>query len=419
MVLNLVTNKNFLSISEALTKIKELVVPVLQTEPIYLDSGVGRVLSDDVFSPIPLPPFKSSAMDGFALRLSDWGNSEDKTFNIAGVSLAGHPNSGRIKHGECVRVFTGAKVPDECDQIILQEEVEFADESIVRFQDHQPSETYVRPVGHDIDRNQQIAMKGQELNPISLSRMSASGVSKVNVFRKPKIGVLSSGDELVSAKIPYRELKDGQIFESNKTFLLRSLEKLNVEIVDHGSIGDSREETEQALNTAAKSCDLLITTGGVSVGDADHITKTIQALGSLDFWRLNLKPGKPLAFGSIGDCKILGLPGNPVSTIVTTLLLAYPLIEHLKGTKPKDPLKVKARTKTNILHSAGRTEYQRGLFTSEPDGTIVVEQLGDQSSNRLSSFNNCNCLIEIPSTRGNLALNDEVTILPMVNFGIF
>ena len=230
---------------------------------------------------------------------------------------------------------------------------------------------------------------------------------------------MSSGDELVSAKIPYGELKDGQIFESNKTFLLRSLEKLNVEIVDHGSIGDSREETEQALNTAAKSCDLLITTGGVSVGDADHITKTIQALGSLDFWRLNLKPGKPLAFGSIGDCKILGLPGNPVSTIVTTLLLAYPLIEHLKGTKPKDPLKVKARTKTNIRHSAGRTEYQRGLFTSEPDGTIVVEQLGDQSSNRLSSFNNCNCLIEIPSTRGNLALNDEVTILPLVNFGIF
>ena len=207
--------------------------------------------------------------------------------------------------------------------------------------------------------------------------------------------------------------------KTNKTFLLRSLEKLNVEIADHGSIGDSREETEQALNTAAKSCDLLITTGGVSVGDADHITKTIQALGSLDFWRLNLKPGKPLAFGSIRDCKILGLPGNPVSTIVTTLLLAYPLIEHLKGTKPKDPLKVKARTKTNILHSAGRTEYQRGLFTSEPDGTIVVEQLGDQSSNRLSSFNNCNCLIEIPGTRGNLALNDEVTILPMVNFGIF
>ena len=166
--------------------------------------------------------------------------------------------------------------------------MEFADESRVRFQDHQPGETYVRQVGHDIDKNQQIAMKGQELNPISLSRMSASGINKVKVFRKPKIGVLSSGDELVSAKIPYSELKDGQIFESNKTFLLRSLEKLNVEIVDHGSIGDSREETEQALNTAAKSCDLLITTGGVSVGDADHITKTIQALGSLDFWRLTV-----------------------------------------------------------------------------------------------------------------------------------
>ena len=161
-------------------------------------------------------PFQVIAMTVLLLD-SVIGNSEDKTFNIAGVSLAGHPNSSRIKHGECVRVFTGAKVPDECDQIILQEEVEFADESIVRFQDHQPGETYVRPVGHDIDRNQQIAMKGQELNPISLSRLSDSGVNKVNVFRKPKIGVLSSGDELVS-KIPYSELNDGQIFESNKTF---------------------------------------------------------------------------------------------------------------------------------------------------------------------------------------------------------
>ena len=380
---------------------------------------MGRVLSEDVFSPIPLPPFKSSAMDGFALRRSDWINNTDKTFNLAGISLAGHPISDPINKGECVRIFTGAKVPDECDQIILQEKIDFVDESIVRFLDHNPSETYVRLVGHDVVEGQCIATRRQQLNPISLSRLSASGVNKINVFKTPKIGLLSSGDELVSTTIRPNDLKEGQIFESNKIFLLRFLEKLGINIVDYGQIEDSRNETLQALDAASKSCDLLITTGGVSVGDADHITKTIQALGSLDFWRLNLKPGKPLAFGSIRDCKILGLPGNPVSTIVTTLLLAYPLIEHLKGSIAKDPLKVKARTKTNILHSAGRTEYQRGLFTSEPDGTIVVEQLGDQSSNRLSSFNNCNCLIEIPSARGNLALNDEVTILPMVNFGIF
>ncbi len=380
---------------------------------------MGRVLSNDIFSPIPLPPFKSSAMDGFALRLSDWNKSADKTFHLAGVSLAGHPISNLIKPGECVRVFTGAKVPDECDQIILQEEVDFTDESIVRFLDHQPIETYVRPVGHDIEKDKCIATQRQQLDPISLSRLSASGVNEISVFRKPKIGVLSSGDELVSVNTQNNKLKDGKIFESNKTFLLRSLEKLNVNIVDHGSIRDSREETEQALGAAAKSCDLLITTGGVSVGDADYITRTIQELGTLDFWRLNLKPGKPLAFGNIGDCKILGLPGNPVSAIVTTLLVAYPLIDHLKGTNPKDLLKIKAKIKTKILHSYSRTEYQRGFFTTESDGSIVVGQLGDQSSNRLSSFNNCNCLIEIPSNQDDLQLNEEVTIVPMANFGIF
>ena len=195
MVLNLVTSKKILSIPDALTKIKEIVAPVEQTETISLASGMGRVLSEDVFSPIPLPPFKSSAMDGFALRRSDWINNTDKTFNLAGISLAGHPISDPINKGECVRIFTGAKVPEECDQIILDEKIVIVDDSIVRDLDHNPSETYVRLVGHDVVEGQCIAPRRQQLNPMSLSRLSASGVNKINVFKTPKIGLLSSGDE--------------------------------------------------------------------------------------------------------------------------------------------------------------------------------------------------------------------------------
>ena len=411
-------NNSLLSVQEALNKIKETVQPVQETEIVQLAHSLNRILSEDTFSPIPLPPFKSSAMDGFALKRSNWTSSRDKIFSIIGQSLAGHPFQGTTQNNDCIRIFTGAKIPDEYDLIILQEQVDYIDRTRVCFLDHHPDETYVRPVGHDRNLGSVICRQGQRINPIILSTLSASGIAKIRVFRKPTVGVFSSGDELVSADTKHENLKDGQIFESNRQFLLSALKNLDLNLIDYGNIPDTKEITTQSLSKAAKECDLVITSGGVSVGDADFITTTIKEIGSLGFWRLNLKPGKPLAFGEIDNCKVLGLPGNPVSTIITTMLIANPLIDHMSGALPKNPLKIKATCKATINHSVGRTEYQRAKFFNDENGSFFVEQLEDQSSNRLSSFTDSNCLLEIPDTKGNISAGEEVTIFPLVDTGL-
>jgi molybdopterin molybdotransferase len=414
----LANNNQLLSIQEALDKIKNTIQPLHETELVNINSCLRRILSEDVFSPIPLPPFKSSAMDGFALKQSDWANNINKEFSILGRSLAGHPFQGVVEENSCVRIFTGAKIPEEFDLIILQEQIDHLDESKVSFQDHEPQETYVRPVGHDIDKDTQVAAKGQRIDPILLSRLSASGIHEIRVFKKLSVGVFSSGDELVSANTAQHNLQEGQIFESNRPFLLNNLENFEISIIDYGNIPDSKAITIEYLTKASKTCDLIITSGGVSVGEADFITETIAELGTLDFWRLNLKPGKPLAFGRINGCSILGLPGNPVSTIITGLLIANPLIEHMSGARPKIPLRLKATCQQMLSHSTGRTEYQRAKYVNQEDGSLIVKQPGDQSSNRLSSFVETNCLIEIPDSKGDILAGEQVTIIPLSELGL-
>ena len=292
------------------------------------------------------------------------------------------------------------------------------DESKVSFFDHDPDETYVRPVGHDIDQDAQVAAKGQRIDPILLSRLSASGIHEIKVFKKVAIGVFSSGDELVSTDKAQHDLQEGKIFESNRQFLLSYLDNFEVSVIDYGNIPDSKAITMEYLTKASETCDLIITSGGVSVGDADFITETISELGTLDFWRLNLKPGKPLAFGGINGCCILGLPGNPVSTIITTWLIANPLIEHMSGGRPKIPLKLKATCQQMLSHSKGRTEYQRARYVNQEDGSLIVRQPDDQSSNRLSSFVETNCLIEIPDSKGDILPGEQVTIIPLSKLGL-
>lgn len=357
-------------------------------------------------------------MDGFAIKSEDWLNNSQKAFSIIGTSFAGHPYQGGIRANECIRTFTGAKIPKECDQIILQENIKFQSGSKVSFLAHMPNESYVRPTGHDIEKNSLIGSKKQRVNPFLIARLSASGIDEFTVIKKPNITIFSSGDELIPIETPYQKLQEGQIFESNKLFLLNALESPSINLIDGGNLPDSKEETKTRLAQAAKDSQLIITTGGVSVGDADFIIDSIREIGSLELWQINLKPGKPMAFGKIKEASILGLPGNPVSTIVTTLLLVKPIIDYLSGVIPTKPLKLKAIAKREITHSQGRTEYQRGFFSVSDDGNLLVEQQGDQSSNRLSSFKNCNCLIEILDTVGSIQVNEDVSIIPLEDFGL-
>ena len=386
------------------------------SEHIPLTQALGRVTAEPIYAQLSLPPFPASAMDGYAVRRKDF--DEAKPLRLIGQSLAGHPYPGTVTAGDCVRIFTGAVVPDGADLIILQERLAASAVSndgteLIHFAEHEPDEAFIRPIGNDIEQGQIICPAGELLTPLLLGSLASAGVSMIHVVRKVRVGVFSSGDELRDPGTPPEELALGQIYDSNAFTVANLLQRLPVELIPLQRLADDEQAVATALADAADSCDLLITSGGVSVGDADFIGATIARLGHLAFWKLNLKPGKPLAFGRIGQCWIFGLPGNPVSTIVTFLLLVKPSLQLLCGGRPPPLLRVNAKLATQVLHTPGRAEYQRGIYREDDNGELRVAHTGDQGSNRLSTFSGANCLIEIPTTAGSLPKDSVVSILPL------
>ena len=405
-----------MDLEEARDALFAQLTPHSASECIPLTQAHGRITAEVVRAQLPLPPFPASAMDGYALRQQDASNQE--TFRIVGQSLAGHPFTGSIAAGECVRIFTGAVVPDGADLIVLQEQVAEIvtaenDDKNVRFMPHKTDEDYIRPIGNDVQLGQQMTAPGDRLSPLLLGALAAAGVCEINVYRRPKVGIFSSGDELRDPGTPPEALALGQIYDSNSFTLVSLLRHLPVELITLDRLPDDPDAVEEALAEASRRCDMLITSGGVSVGDADFIGATIARLGQLSFWRLNLKPGKPLAFGKIEDCWIFGLPGNPVSTIVTCLLLVMPSLHVLCGTVPKPLLRIPATLTSPVSHRPGRAEYQRGIYSqhARSGSGLRVKHTGDQGSNRLSTFAGANCLIEIPKDSGDLDVGADVNIL--------
>ena len=405
-----------MDLEEARDALFAQLTPHSASECISLTQAHGRITAEVVRAQLPLPPFPASAMDGYALRQQDASNQE--TFRIVGQSLAGHPFTGSIAAGECVRIFTGAVVPDGADLIVLQEQVAEIvtaenDDKSVRFVPHKTDEDYIRPIGNDVQLGQQMTAPGDRLSPLLLGALAAAGVCEINVYRRPKVGIFSSGDELRDPGTPPEALALGQIYDSNSFTLVSLLRHLPVELITLDRLPDDPDAVEEALAEASRRCDMLITSGGVSVGDADFIGATIARLGQLSFWRLNLKPGKPLAFGKIEDCWIFGLPGNPVSTIVTCLLLVMPSLHVLCGTVPKPLLRISATLASPVSHRPGRAEYQRGIYSQNArlGSGLRVKHTGDQGSNRLSTFAGANCLIEIPKDSGDLDVGADVNIL--------
>ncbi len=384
--------------------------PVQDTQTVALADAVGRIVAAEVVAPVSLPPFRASAMDGYALRKDDLAQHPDGSFRVVGESLAGHPFAGHVDNMECVRVFTGALVPDDCDQVCLQEQTEVLKDS-VRFNGPIPGQSYIRGIGHDIVAGTCLSEPGHQLNAFDTGHLAAAGITDVLVYRKIRVGVFSTGDELVEPGTAPELLKAGQIYDSNRFTVVSLLASAPCDVTNYGALADSPAAVENALKQASQACDVLITSGGVSVGDADFVTSTIASLGSLGFWRLNLKPGKPLAFGQIDDCYLFGLPGNPVSTIVTLLMVALPAITFIAGHPPEAPLAVNATLTSAISHEPGRMEFQRGIYTTHAAG-LEVTVTGDQSSNRLSTFMGANCFIEVPKTSGNLTVGSTVRVLP-------
>lgn len=392
-----------LDLDAALRRILDEVPAPAASERVDIAQALGRVAAEDCLAATDLPPFPASAMDGYAFKWrSDLGG-----LRIVGASLAGHPFAGAVGKAEAVRITTGAALPADCDTVAVQEECRVAD-GMLHMQQQVRRADNVRQTAQDLRRGAVLAARGRRLSPFDIGALAAAGVAAASVFARPRIAVFSSGDELQQ---PGSALAYGNIYDSNRYAVASMLGQLPVETVNLGVLPDAEAAIAKALRQASGDCRMILTSGGVSVGEADLVKSAIESLGRLRFWRLNLKPGKPLAFGRVGDALLLGLPGNPVSSIITYLLLARPAIEALCGMQPRQPLRVRCELTEAVRHKPGREEYQRGVLSTR-DGRARVATTGDQSSNRMSTFAAANCLIRIPKTAGDLASGSVVEALP-------
>ena len=398
-----------LSVESAIRKLKSIVPQVKDYETIPLRFGVGRTLKRSITAPRHLPPFDNSALDGYALcgpKVIKPGTR----FKVIGESRAGHPFGEQLDEGQACRIFTGAVIPTGATTVVGQEDVLNGETSVMVSREFVGVEN-IRKKGMDARKGTTIASNRDVLSPYCIGWCSAFGITEIDVVRRIKVAVFSTGDEL---RDPGQELEPGQIYESNRTTLVALLQSKPVELVDLGQIPDDPNAIKESLQSIAGRVDLIITSGGVSVGESDYVRPAIEEIGKLEFFNLALKPGKPLAMGTIENALFFGLPGNPVSTIVTFLLFVAPTVDTMSGIPWHRPTHFRAKLTTKIAHKSGRCEYQRGAFVDD-NRELRVAATGDQSSNRLGSFKGCNCLIVVPAHRDYLDEGEMVDILLLPN----
>lgn len=399
---------DLLDVDLAIEQLGALARPVAECEDVQLADAVGRVAAEDVVAPIDLPPFDASAMDGYALNAAGLGREGAKRLRVVGRSAAGLPADASVGPGEAVRIFTGAVLPGGADAVLLQEDAQRNGQWLATTEPIQPRQ-HVRERGHDVRKGTVLCAEGHRFGVYDLARMAACGIADLRVKRRIRVAVVSTGDELAMAG---QQLKPGQIYDSNRFALSCLLRQRVVVVADHGCIADDRRTIREALWEAAAAADLVVASGGVSVGDADFVKAAVEEIGSIEFWRVALKPGKPLAVGRIGKALFFGLPGNPVSTIITYLLFVSPAIDLLAGAKARPLLMLPAVLGDPVRHARGRREYMRGTMR-EIDGRLVVRITGDQGSNRLATFANANCLVVLEREVGDLQPGDAVRVVPL------
>ncbi len=399
---------DLLSVEAAREHIAALVTPVREQESLGLREALDRVLATDVLSPINVPPHTNSAMDGYALRGSDLPADGEASLNIVGTSWAGKPFEGAVNPGECVRIMTGAKLPPDTDTVIMQEHVKREDDSIRIGAGHKAGQN-VRHPGEDIEKDKAVLHAGRRVTPADLGVLASLGIPEVAVLRKLRVVFFSSGDELRGVG---EELEEGQIYDSNRYTLHGMLTRLGVDFTDLGVIRDTPEDVRAAFEKAAGMGDVVITTGGVSVGDADFIKDTLAQMGEVNFWKLAMKPGKPLAVGRLGEALFFGLPGNPVSVMATFYQFVQPALRRMAGETAYERLTLRVRTMTSLKKHPGRTDFQRGILHHDENGELVVRSTGMQGSHVLTSMSLANCFIILPRESGSIEAGEMVEVEP-------
>lgn len=402
-----------LKLEDALARILAAVNPVGGAETVPIRAGLGRILAADVVSRIDVPAHTNSAMDGYALRGSDLLPDAETRLEVIGIAAAGRPFNGVVATGQCVRILTGAPLPRGADTVVMQERVTREDDVAIVGTGQKPGQ-HVRQAGEDIARGDVALAAGSVLMPAELGILASVGVGEVSVRRRPRVAFFSTGDELCSVG---ERLGDGQIYDSNGYTIYGMLTRVGAEVIDMGVIRDDRAAIEDAFARASSCADAVVTSGGVSVGDADYVKETLEKTGSVGFWRVAMKPGRPLAFGRIGNALFFGLPGNPVSAMVTYYQLVQPALQALAGMPDQGPpLTIKAVSRETLHKKTGRREFQRGVLSSDEHGKLFVTRAGQQGSGVLSSMNAANCFIVLPEEDGPVAQGDEVSVQPFSSF---
>ncbi len=400
--------QGLIPVETALETLLSQVSPISSTSTLALADAIGFVLAEDICSPINVPPFANSAMDGYAVRISDLKQS--LTLPLAGKSFAGTPFEGQWPEKTTIRIMTGAKIPEGCDAVIMQELTSDSEGNItfdLTLADVKP-QTNIRPIGDDVAQGQTVLAKGHRLTPRDIPLIASLGINDIPVVNKPKVAFFSTGDELKPLGQP---LEDGQIYDSNRYGIKVLIERFGCEAIDLGIIPDCPETLKEVFLKADKEADVVVTSGGVSVGEADYTKDILDELGQIGFWKLAIKPGKPFAFGNLPDSYFCGLPGNPVSAMLTMYVLVQPMLAKLAGhTQWEAPKAIPAVATTLFKKRPGRTDYQRGIYSINTQGQFEVATTGNQGSGAFSSMSMANCFVVLERERGRVEAGEMVTI---------
>ncbi|MCZ4058861.1 molybdopterin molybdotransferase MoeA [Pantoea sp. LMR881] len=396
-----------ISLEDAQEKMLAQLTPITDSLSVPLAEAPGRITARAVTSPIDVPPFDNSAMDGYAVRLADANSGQPLA--VAGKAFAGAPFNGEWPVGSVVRIMTGAPIPAGCEAVVMQEETEQQGDAIVITAPVKAGQN-IRLTGDDIHAGNAVLEPGIRLGAAELPLLASLGITEVTVLRRLRVAIFSTGDELQPVGQP---LAPGQIYDTNRFTVSLMLKKLGCDVIDLGIIKDDPHALRSAFEEADRQADVVISTGGVSVGEADFTKAMLEALGVITFWKLAIKPGKPFAFGRLASSWFCGLPGNPVSAAVTFYQLVQPLLATLTGQKKAAlPPRQKVRAATRLKKSPGRLDFQRGFYQQNDRGETEVHSTGHQGSHVFSSFAQANCFIVLERERGNVEVGEWVEIEP-------
>jgi len=396
-----------ISLAEALDKIQQRIRPVLACERLPIRECLGRVNNEAVNSPHNVPPLPNSAMDGYAIAIASLEQDAITELDEIGTAYAGAPFDGSCGPGQCVRIMTGALIPHGADAVIMQEQAEPSESGKIRIDaEHRVGEN-IRQAGEDVRQGETVIEAGARLSPADLGVLASLGLEQLQVKRKPVVAFFSTGDELVSVGEP---LEPGKIHDSNRYSLHGMLATMAVDIVDLGVVRDDPDSMREVLTRASTQVDLIISTGGVSVGEADFIKPALEELGTTEFWKIAIKPGRPLTFGQIDASIFMGLPGNPVAVMVTFSQFVVPAIHALAGANPQRPALFRARALDKMRKKPGRYEFQRGIASMDENNEWQVARTGQQGSGILTSMSRANCFIVLPDDNDGVEPGDQVSI---------